>query len=110
METTKARERRLAFHKQLSDVSGIPSEHLYFQPPSTVKLNYPCIIYKNTGDWDIKADNLRYAAKTRIQAIVVTRDPDSDIPEKILNGFFYSSADPDYTAENLYHHPITIYF
>ena len=36
-------DRRLQLHEELCSVLG--SRNVYFQPPETIKLTYPCIIY-----------------------------------------------------------------
>ncbi len=55
--------RRLELHAKLVDFLG--SGHVYFQPPESVRLTYPCIIY-NLDDFDVKrADNELYLGKDR---------------------------------------------
>jgi len=90
-------------------VSLLGSDNVYFQPPPTVKMQYPCIIYKrdniNTGF----ADNKPYKHKKRYQVIVVDTNPDSDIHERVA-ALPMCSYDRFYTADNLNHDVYTLFF
>ena len=72
---------RLSLHNILLGILG--SNYVYFQPPETVKLNYPCIIYKRS-DVSIKyADDNAYMLKKKYMVIIIDPNPDSLIPDKI---------------------------
>ena len=59
------------------------SEYVYFQPPESVKMVYPAIVYRrNTGN-TVFADNKPYHHKVQYEAIVIGLDPDSDILGKV---------------------------
>ena len=50
--------KRLQLHEKLCELIG--SRNVYFQPPASVQISYPCIIYK-IGNGDIKyADSMVY--------------------------------------------------
>ena len=84
-------------------------DNVYFQPPTNVKLIYPCIIYKRDFA-DVKfADDIPYNRTLRYAVTVIDQDPDSDIPSKVaslpmclFNRFF--------TADNLNHDVYNLYF
>jgi hypothetical protein len=72
---------RLALQALLVEILG--TSNVYFQPPTNIVLEYPCIIYKrDQADTDF-ADNAPYRHLKRYQVTVIDRDPDSDIPEKV---------------------------
>lgn len=104
---------RLELHNKLCMImGGVKSgyeKQVYFQPPPTLKMVYPCIVYrKSTGDTQF-ADNYPYIHKLRYEITVIDRNPDSVIPEKIAE-LPMCIHDRDYTADNLNHDVFTIYF
>ena len=66
----------------LEEILG--SNQVYFQPPSTVQMSYPCIIYTR-DDIDIQhADNVPYKHKRRYLVTVVSMEPDNDIIDALI--------------------------
>lgn len=100
-------DRRLELHQILTDVLG--SKNVYFQPPASVHLKYPCIIYQyETGDTQF-ADDLPYIFVRKYQIQVIDPDPDTEIPDKIAQ-LPRCLNDRNYTAENLNHYTFNIYY
>jgi len=96
---------RLQLHQLLEAFVG----HVYFQPPTNVKLVYPCIVYRRDFADTKFADNGPYRNTLRYSITVIDQDPDSDIPSKVaalpmclFNRFF--------TADNLNHDVYNLYF
>lgn len=58
-------------------------ENVYFQPPESIELAFPCIVYKR--DWALTnfAENRPYKHVKRYQVTVIDRNPDSGIPPQI---------------------------
>lgn len=103
---------RLRLSEKLHDIlreNGYP-ENVYFQPPSTVQMSYPCIRYKMENKPSWYADDIRYIEKDRYTLIVIDPDPDSRIPDILLKSFKLISFDREYIAENLNHFSLTLYF
>lgn len=98
---------RIELHFKLVELLG--SNNVYFQPPSTVKLSYPCIIYKRDTQSDHRADNRVYHMQRGYLVTVITADPDSNIPDKMMT-FQYSSFSTHFTADNLNHYVYSIYY
>ena len=91
----------------LIDLLG--STNVYFQPPPTVKMQYPCIIY-NRSYIDTKfSNNKPYKHKKRYQITVVDTNPDSVIHEKVA-ALPLSSYDRFFTADNLNHDVYNLFF
>jgi hypothetical protein len=90
-------------------VSLLGSGNVYFQPPPTVKMQYPCIIYKRVYLNTDFADNKPYKHKKRYQLTVVDPNPDSDIHEKVA-ALPMCSYDRFYTADNLNHDVYNLFF
>lgn len=100
-------DRRLSLHEKLVEILG--SEHVYFQPPTGITLNYPCIVYNlDTGDTQF-ADDKPYVFMKRYQVVYIDRNPDSDVPNK-LAGMKLCVMDRSYTSDNLYHTSFNIYY
>ena len=86
---------------------GLPN--VYFQPPSTVRMNYPCIIYRRDQPKEVFANDEVYLGMTRYMVTVVDSNPDSVIPSK-LSKLRYCSFSNHYAAENLNHDVYKLYF
>lgn len=84
-------------------------EHVYFQPPATVQMKYPCIVYSLSNVGTIFANNLPYRHKKAYDVMVIDKNPDSEIPDKI-GAFPLSSFKTKYTKENLNHTVYRLYF
>ncbi len=82
---------------------------VYFQPPETIRLIYPCIIYeRDTADTQF-ADNAPYIYTNRYEVTVIDRDPDSEIPSRIAM-LPMTINDRHFTSDNLHHDVFKIYY
>lgn len=99
--------RRLDLHAMLINILG--SQHVYFQPPSNMKMVYPCIVYQRDRAKTEFADDNPYLYAKRYQVTVIDRNPDSGIPDKVaaLPKCLFSAF---YTADNLNHDSFNIFF
>lgn len=97
--------RRLKLHELLKTVSGTPN--VYFQPPESLKLKYPAIIYALNGINSIYADDKPYIAKRAYSITVIDKNPDSAIADRIseLPECRFNRA---YASDNLNHTVFTI--
>ena len=101
-------DRRSELSQVLRRILG--SSNVYFQPPESIKMKYPCIRY-SLSNIDMKyADNKMYADKDRYSIIVIDKNPDSVIFRNLLKTFQYISFDRFYTADNLNHWALTLYY
>lgn len=99
---------RLTLHEELCTLLG--SRNVYFNPPESVKMRFDAIRY-DSGGWDLKrANNKVYSATTRYDGVVITKDPDTDLPMKLINHFEMISFGSPYIADNLNHYPFTLYY
>ena len=83
--------------------------NVYFQPPESIQLSYPCIIYRRSKIDIEHANNNPYTLRDKYTITVIDADPESTIPDDIskLSTAFH---DRYYTAHNLNHNVFTIYF
>ena len=96
---------RLQLHQLLETFA----DNVYFQPPTTIKLIYPCIIYKRDFAETKFADDIPYNHKLRYMITVIDPDPDSDIPDKVA-AMPMSLFNRFYTADNLNHDVYNVFF
>jgi hypothetical protein len=96
---------RLQLHELLESFV----DNVYFQPPTNITLEYPCIVYKRDYAETKYADNTPYDHIVRYMVTVIDRDPDSDIPRQvalmpmsIFNRFF--------TVDNLNHDVYRVFY
>ena len=100
--------RRLQLHEELCTILG--TRNVYFQPPESVKLEYDCIVYSINNREDLRADDRHYRNLIRYEVILMYRDPDSELPEQLLNGFTYISHQRHFTSDNVHHDVYTLFY
>lgn len=100
--------RRLQLHEILCAILG--TRKVYFQPPESVKIEYPAIVYKTVDRNDLKADDQRYRHLTCYEVSAIYQDPDSTLPENIMESFLYCRHNTAFTSANLHHDVFTIYY
>lgn len=98
---------RLALHTLLTSILG--SDNVYFQPPESISLKYPCIIYKRDYIKTDFADNSPYTLGKRYSVTVIDKNPDSVIPDRIAE-LPKSSFERHFTSDNLNHDIFNLYF
>lgn len=87
----------------------LENDHVYYQPPESVKIEYPGIIYSKSNIKVTHANDAKYSMKTRYEIIVIGREPDHPVIQKLLE-LPYCSYDRNYTTNNLYHDVLTLYY
>lgn len=84
-------------------------DNVYFQPPESVRLKYPCIIYKRrTGDTTF-ADDKPYRFEYCYTVTVIDANPDSDLPQKVAM-LPMCKMDRCFTSDNLNHTTFVMYY
>lgn len=80
-----------------------------FQPSPSFRLTYPCIIYDYTGGRTNFSNNMPYTYRRRYTVTLITREADTDLPDRFAMSFPMCVHDRSYVADNLYHHVFTLY-
>lgn len=100
-------DQRLELQTLLEGILG--SRNVYFQPPPSLKMQYPAIVYQRDDVWSVFASNLPYTHKKRYQVTVIDTNPDSSIPDKVgklpMCGF-----SRQFVADNLNHDVYNLYY
>ncbi len=87
----------------------LENDNVYFQPPESVKLRYPCCIYELTDMATTYADNLPYRVEKAYEIILIDQNPDSVYVDKIAK-LPQCRFTRFYTADNLNHYVFIIYW
>ena len=99
---------RLQLQSKLEEL--LESRNVYYQPPSTLIMKYPCIRYTD-GVPDYRfANDKRYKNLNCYDLIVISKKPNDPVNGKILETFSYCAPGRSYVADNLYHTPYTLYY
>lgn len=95
--------------QDLHDLLLTLTPKVYFQPPASVQMEYPCILYKRDNAETLFAGNKPYLHVPRYMVTVIDENPDSDIPGKVaaLPQCLFNRA---YVADNLNHDVYVLYF
>lgn len=97
--------RRIQLHEILKEFS----DNVYYQPPESLSLSYPCIIYEKEDINTDYADDKTYSKTSEYLLTVIGMDPDTNIPERLLE-MPYCTFDRRFIQDNLYHDVLRLYF
>lgn len=96
---------RLALHEKLTSIC----QNVYYQPPESVKLVYPCIIYSLEGMLVRHANDDKYTTDIRYSVMVLDKNPDTDLFDAV-HALPKCSFDRSYRSDNINHYVFTLYF
>lgn len=100
-------DKRLELQSKLEELLG--SRNVYYQPPESLRMEYPAIKYSKSNISSRYADDTKYSNFTRYEIVVIDKRPDNQVIEKILS-LPLSSFDRHYASDNLNHDIITLYY
>lgn len=98
---------RLRFHAELVSIFGVG--RVYYQPPESTRLTYPCAIYSRVPGDVTFANNLQYKNQRKYEVTVIDHDPDSLLADKV-ELLPLCRFDRRYVANNLYHYTFSVYY
>lgn len=87
----------------------LTTRNVYFQPPETLKMSYPCIVYELANVNTIFANDRPYKHTRMYKITVIDHNPDSLIPDKISE-LSMCIFDRSYTSDNLNHTVYNIHY
>lgn len=96
---------RLKLQEELENLLG--TRNVYFQPPPSLKMKFPCIVYERVRINTRFADNNPYHLHDVYQITYVDTDPDSEMPKKISK-LHMSVFERMYVSDNMYHNVFRI--
>lgn len=101
-------DKRLELQQKFEDILG--TRNVYFQPPETMKMQYPCILYFKTSVPFRYANDEIYKYDQGYTVTYVDKDPDSELPFILMKSFRHSKIDSFYKSEGLNHTKLTIFY
>lgn len=73
-------------------------------------MEYDCCVYKVAHRPAKHADNIRYLNHTQYECTLIFRDPDSDLPQKLIDGFQYIEHNRSFAVDHLNHEVFLVYY
>lgn len=83
--------------------------NVYFQPPSTLTMKYPAIVYSRKSIDNLIANNKKYKKDNSYTVNVIDRNPDSAIAEALMK-LDYCIFDRQFITDGLNHISLLIYY
>ena len=93
-------------HETLCEILG--NRNGYFQPPSSLKMKYPCIRYSIKNIEGTHANNNVYKIDNSYELTLIDNNIESEFVEKLMK-LPKCKFDRFYSADGLYHWVFTIY-
>ncbi len=101
-------DRRLELSKKLKQIIG--NDNVYFQPPASVKINYPCIIYEISKGSTKYANDRVYNHIQSYELKFIFKNAKESIIRTVIENLMLSSFDRSYIADGLYHYVFKVYY
>lgn len=98
---------RLELQAFLEELLG--SRNVYFQPPASVKMNYPAIVYSVNDIDNSHANDSVYIQNYKWEIILIDKNPDSNFVDK-LSSIPLCSFQRRYIADNLNHYVFNLFY
>lgn len=99
--------KRTELQSLLESILG--SRNVYFQPPESVKMNYPAIVYELDAIKTSSADSRVYLSNRRYLLTLIDKNPDTELIDELLK-LQFCSFDRHFKSENLNHYVFSLYF
>lgn len=90
--------------------SLIRNDNVYFQPPESIKINYPAIIYDLARNESIIADNFSYKITKCYDVTIIFKDPEFNLSQILLENFSNCTHIRRYVSDGLYHDILRLYY
>lgn len=98
---------RLELQSILIEILG--SKNVYFQPPPSIRMEYPCIVYSKSSAKTTFANNVPYFIGKKYDLTVIDRNPDSEISNRVLR-LPMCIHNRSYAKDNLNHDAFTLFY
>lgn len=107
MALSEIQNQRLMLDNTLRSIEGV--KKVYYQPPASIKLQYPCLMYEPSNPDTMYADDRRYLMFMGYTLTLIDTDPESIIQKHILDlnknldSNCFVKFDRFFTSDNLNH-------
>lgn len=95
---------RLELHTLLEEL--LESRNVYFQPPESIKMKYPAIVYNLDNIDSVFANDELYMSKKNYIITIIDEDPDSDLIDRMLR--LSARFNRYFRSDNLNHYVFTL--
>lgn len=85
------------------------SRNVYYQPPESIKMAYPAIVYSRKSIDNMHANDSVYKQNYAYEITVIDKNPDSEIVNKISK-LPTCRFDRHFKSDNLNHDVFTLYY
>lgn len=100
--------RRLGLQAKLESILG--ESNVYFQPPASVKITYPCFVYRIGSGDAMYANNKTYRYVNSYEVLYITKRPNLDMIDQVLEELPMCRLTNTYCSEGLNHYAFTLYY
>lgn len=99
---------RTELQTKLEQILG--NDNVYFQPPTSVSLHYPCIVYELARTNVNKADNKRYISFNEYKITHMFKSLKHEKKDQLLDNFTSITHYDRENADGIYHDYFTLYW
>lgn len=97
---------RIDLQRDLEKLAG----HVYFQPPTGLKMKFPAIVYELESAHVRKANNNPYMTHFCYTVTYISNTYDENKILEILDSFDMISMSRNFVSDNLYHTVFKLYY
>lgn len=98
---------RLSLQTTLERLHGSPN--VYYQPPASIKMNYPAIVYDRSNIDEKFANDKAYSRKNSYKLIVIDTRPENQVIGRLLD-LPYCRFVQHYVSDGLHHDVLSLYY
>ena len=98
---------RIDLQNVLEELLG--NRNVYYQPPESLKMSYPAIVYSRKTIDNSYANNSVYKQNYAYEITVIDKNPDSEIVNKVSK-LPTCRFDRHFKSDNLNHDVFTLYY
>ena len=98
---------RLQLQTMLEQLLG--SRNVYYNPPESIRMKYPAIVYSRDKIEITHANNAAYSLHNGYSLTYIDEDPDNEMVDKIAS-LPRCRFDRSFVSDNLNHYTFTIYY
>ena len=98
----------LDLQNELKSILG--SNNVYFQPPSNIKMKYPCFVFERKSASQFNADNKKYLLFKCYTLTYISNEADPDMIDIVTDHFQMCRYDRPFVSDGLYHDLFTLYW
>ena len=98
---------RLELQTKLEEL--FESKNVYYQPPESLKIKYPAIIYSKSRIDKRSADDTSYITTNCYELTVIDKRPDNEVINKLLK-LPMCSHSSRFISDGLNHDVLTLYY